>query len=210
MRSRSEAQAVVEAPATPLWETVAAAGGVTHACSPCAARLKNAEPLNVLGAEHAFNYSGTTPEKAVSTATDGRGFEIVYNTPGAPSIDHAVAVAAFGGTILDILGAFPVQPGFQMNWLCFHSVFAGRPALTGEGTTRTGEILRDRVALRGRRHRPPDRRATVHLRPRGRCACARRARSPDRQGRAASPGPPRLSRAIRCLFVKPLKQWRPI
>jgi len=52
-----------------------------------------------------------------------------------------VAAAAFGGTILDILGAFPVQPGFQMKWLSFRSVFAGRPILMGEETTRIGEIL---------------------------------------------------------------------
>jgi len=94
-----------------------------------------------LGAEQAFGYLETSPEEVVSVATDGRGFAIVYNTPGAPSIDHAVAVAAFGGTILDILGAFPVQPGFQMKWLSFRSVFAGRPILTGEGTTRIGAIL---------------------------------------------------------------------
>lgn len=109
-----------------------------------AAKCQTAERL---GAERAFDYSKTTPEDVVSEATEGRGFDIVYNTPGAPSVDHAVAVAAFGGTILDILGAFPAPFGFQMKWLSFQSVFAGRAILTGEGMERIGAILREIATL---------------------------------------------------------------
>jgi len=148
---------LAEAAALPLvsataWFSLIDQGGVGHVAVQLArwrdarvfAMCGTAEKCRTaerLGAERAFDYSATTPEEIVSAATDGRGFDIVYNTPGAPSIDHAVAVAAFGGTILDILGAFPLQPGFQMKWLSFRSVFAGRPILTGEGKTRIGEIL---------------------------------------------------------------------
>lgn len=100
-----------------------------------------------LGARKAFHYTTTDPETIVQQATAGRGFDIVYNTPGTPSVDHAVAVTAFGGTILDILGEFPVKPGFQLKWLTFRSLFAGRAILTGEGKERVGEILTEVASL---------------------------------------------------------------
>lgn len=95
-----------------------------------------------LGADKAFNYRETSPEHIVAEATDGQGFDIVYNTPGTPMIDHSVACARHGGTLLDILGEFPTEPGFQAKWLTFKSVFAGR-AIFGGGEDRHGEILRE-------------------------------------------------------------------
>ncbi|MEM9761255.1 MAG: zinc-binding dehydrogenase [Pseudomonadota bacterium] len=100
-----------------------------------------------LGARKAFDYMTTDPETIVQQATADRGFDVVYNIPGTPSVDHAVAVAAFCGTILDILGEFPVKPGFQLKWLTFRSLFAGRAILTGEGKERVGEILTEVASL---------------------------------------------------------------
>ncbi len=94
-----------------------------------------------LGAEKAFNYREIAVEEVVSGATGGAGFDVVYNTPGAAMIDHSVACARHGGTILDILGDFPTQPGFQAKWLTFRSVFAGR-AIMGGGESRHGEVIR--------------------------------------------------------------------
>ena len=95
-----------------------------------------------LGADRAFNYRETTTDDMVAASPGGRGFDVVFNTPGAPSVDHAVGVAAFGGTILDILGDFPVKPGFQMKWLSFVSVFAGRSILMDVDQQGVGDILR--------------------------------------------------------------------
>lgn len=95
-----------------------------------------------LGADKAFNYRETSPDHIVAGATGGQGFDIVYNTPGTPMIDHSVACARHGGTLLDILGEFPTEPGFQAKWLTFKSVFAGR-AMFGGGEDRHGEILRE-------------------------------------------------------------------
>lgn len=100
-----------------------------------------------LGAERAFNYREMTAEEMVAASPEGRGFDVVFNTPGAPSIDHAVSIAAFGGTILDILGDFPVKPGFQMKWLSFVSVFAGRSILMGVDQDGVGAILRTAAEL---------------------------------------------------------------
>lgn len=103
--------------------------------------------VEALGAQRAYDYRHTVPDTIRDEATDGDGFDVVYNTPGAPSVDHAVTLATFGGTILDILGAFPAQPGFQMKWLTFRSVFAGRPILTGENTKVVGRILSEIATL---------------------------------------------------------------
>ena len=100
-----------------------------------------------LGAKRAFNYNGTTPAEIVAASPGGRGFDVVFNTPGTPSIDRAVAVAAFGGTILDILGDFPQQPGFQAKWLTFASVFAGRSIVADVDQSGVGEILRAAARL---------------------------------------------------------------
>ena len=95
-----------------------------------------------LGAERAFNYRTMPAEEIAAAAPGGQGYDVVFNTPGAASIDDAVAIAAFGGTILDILGDFPVRPGFQMKWLSFTSVFAGRPILMEQDQSSVGAILR--------------------------------------------------------------------
>ena len=102
-----------------------------------------------LGARRAFNYAETDPAAIYAAAPGGAGFDYVFNTPGAPAIDASVAAARDFGTILDILGHFPTQPGFQAKWLAFKSVFAGRPMVSGDRVGAVGEILckaRDMVA----------------------------------------------------------------
>lgn len=94
-----------------------------------------------LGATRTFNYKTTEPAEVFAAAPGGAGFDVVFNTPGAASIDHAVAAARHGGTILDILGDFPTRPGFQMKWLSFRSVFAGRPIVQNVDQAGVGSIL---------------------------------------------------------------------
>jgi NADPH2:quinone reductase len=65
----------------------------------------------------------------------------VLNTPGLPSVDSSVQAVKDFGTILDILGHFPTQPGFQAKGLTFKSVFAERPIMTGDRASEVGEIL---------------------------------------------------------------------
>lgn len=95
-----------------------------------------------LGAEKAYNYATSSPSDWVADATGGAGFDYVYNTPGDPSIDASVLAARDFGTILDILGHFPNEPGFQGKWLTFKSVFAGRPIVSGDRADEVGMILR--------------------------------------------------------------------
>ena len=100
-----------------------------------------------LGAKKAFNYNTNSPEDMIAASPDGRGYDVVFNTPGGASIDRAVSIAAFGGVLYDILGDFPVRPGFQMKWLSFTSVFAGRSILQDVDQVGVGEILTEAAHL---------------------------------------------------------------
>lgn len=100
-----------------------------------------------LGAIKAFNYQTTTAAEIIDEVTDGQGFDMVFNTPGTPSIDHSVAVAKFGGLILDILGEFPTKPGSSIKWLTFKSVFAGRSIIQDIAQESYGRILDETARL---------------------------------------------------------------
>lgn len=100
-----------------------------------------------LGADDAFNYKAMPVKEYVKQATGGAGFDVVYNTPGADSIDQSVTATKFRGTVLDILGDFPTQPGFSMKWLNFSSVFAGRSITHDVEQDHVGEILRETAKL---------------------------------------------------------------
>lgn len=114
-------------------------GGHVYATCGSAEKCEIAESL---GARKAYDYSGTTPQDWVEDATDGAGFDVVFNTPGAASIDASVLATRDFGTILDILGDFPVERGFQAKWLTFKSVFAGRPIVSGDNPEQVGAVLR--------------------------------------------------------------------
>lgn len=99
------------------------------------------------GAEQAYDYKTVPMPDIVTDATGGRGFDVVFNTPGASSVNASVEAAGFGGTILDINGAFPTAGGFQGKQLGFLSVFAGYPIVMGFDQDKIGRFLRDTATL---------------------------------------------------------------
>ncbi len=100
-----------------------------------------------LGAKKAFDYTRVATADMVKEATAGRGFDVVFNTPGQATINAAVEAAAFEGTILDINGAFPDGGNFQANQLGFLSVFAGYPMTHGFHQEKVSRILTEVAAL---------------------------------------------------------------
>ena len=100
-----------------------------------------------LGADAVINYRTAQNEDYAKIAPGGRGFDVVFNTPGTPSVNHAVHAAAFGGQIVDILGEFPTEGSFQMKWLSFKSTFAGHEIVFGSNPARVGEILTELSSL---------------------------------------------------------------
>ncbi|MEL7452106.1 MAG: zinc-binding dehydrogenase [Pseudomonadota bacterium] len=100
-----------------------------------------------LGAKKAFNYKTDSVSDMVAEATAGDGFDTIFNTVGEPAINNSVLVARFGGTIIDINGAFPTDGPFQVNCLSFLSLFAGYPITHGFDQQRVGDILREMTDL---------------------------------------------------------------
>jgi len=106
-----------------------------------------AEIAKNLGADIVINYADVPSEDWAVTSPSKKGYDVIFNTPGASSIDSAIAAAAFEGTIIDILGDFPTKPGFQGKWLTFKSLFAGHEIVAGTHPSRVGSILGEVAAL---------------------------------------------------------------
>lgn len=96
-----------------------------------------------LGAAKAFNYNDLDPSEIAAQFSDGAGFDTVFNTPGAASIDASVAVAGFGATIIDINGAFPSHPEvFQYQQMVFSCINGGHAITHDIDQTKVGKFLR--------------------------------------------------------------------
>lgn len=96
-----------------------------------------------------IDYQSTSVEQYVQKHTQGRGFDIVYDTVGGPSLDASfTAVRKYGGHVLSILGwgAHSLAP-LSFRAATYSGVFTLIPMLTGEGREHHGEILRGAAAL---------------------------------------------------------------
>ncbi len=85
--------------------------------------------------------------------TDGRGFDVVYDTAGGESLDRAFhAVARFGHVVSALgWGTHALAP-LSLRAASYSGVFTLLPLLTGEGRAAHGEILREigKLAEQGR------------------------------------------------------------
>ncbi|WP_321845794.1 zinc-dependent alcohol dehydrogenase family protein [Paraburkholderia bannensis] len=86
----------------------------------------------------------TDVQEIVARHTDGRGFDIVYDTAGGASLDHAFhAVARFGHVVSALgWGTHALAP-LSFRAASYSGVFTLLPLLSGEGRAAHGEILRE-------------------------------------------------------------------
>lgn len=119
-----------------------------HVVAICGSE-ENCAIAKELGADDVANYRTLATEAYAKLAPGGDGFDVVFNTPGAPSVNQAVAAAKFEGLILDILGDFPTEGGFQIKWLNFKSTFAGHEIVFGSNPEKVGRILSEIAELAG-------------------------------------------------------------
>ncbi|WP_322053312.1 zinc-dependent alcohol dehydrogenase family protein [Paraburkholderia bannensis] len=86
----------------------------------------------------------TDVQEIVAHYTDGRGFDIVYDTAGGASLDHAFhAVARFGHVVSALgWGTHALAP-LSFRAASYSGVFTLLPLLSGEGRAAHGEILRE-------------------------------------------------------------------
>jgi NADPH:quinone reductase len=112
--------------------------------------------LDRAGKADAIRSSGATPidlsnesvDEYVAKYTGGKGFDVVYDTVGGPSLDTAFkAVTRFGHVVTALgWGTHSLAPlSFKSG--TYSGVFTLAPLLTGEGREHYGDILRQATRL---------------------------------------------------------------
>ncbi len=132
----------------------AGAGGVGHIALQLAvikgatayATVSNEEKGKIaikLGAKEIINYKTETPKEYSQRLTNGKGFDIVYDSVGGENIDRAFEVTAMNGQVITIVSRSTHDLSLMhQRGLSLHVVFMLLPMLTGEGLAHHGEILK--------------------------------------------------------------------
>jgi NADPH:quinone reductase-like Zn-dependent oxidoreductase len=97
----------------------------------------------------AIDYEAMTPEEYVAKHTEGKGFDVVYDTVGGVTIDASfIAVKRYTGHAVSCLGwsAHSLAP-LSFRGATYSGVFTLMPLLTGLGKEHHGEILREVAEL---------------------------------------------------------------
>ncbi|WP_198961026.1 zinc-dependent alcohol dehydrogenase family protein [Bradyrhizobium sp. UFLA03-84] len=95
-----------------------------------------------------IDYTSATVEEYVARHTDGRGFDIVFDTVGGATLDASFnAVRRFGHVVSALgWGTHALAP-LSFRAASYSGVFTLLPLLTGEGRVHHGEILREATRL---------------------------------------------------------------
>jgi NADPH2:quinone reductase len=136
----------------------AGAGGVGHIAVQIA-RAYGAEVFATISPEKKkivedcgatpIDYRSTSVEDYVAASTDGKGFDIVYDTVGGATLDSSfVAAKLYTGHVLSCLGwgSHSLAP-LSFRGATYSGVFTLLPLISGEGRARHGKILAQGAAL---------------------------------------------------------------
>jgi len=95
-----------------------------------------------------IDYRAMSVENYVAKYSDGRGFDIVYDTVGGTTLDASFnAVARFGHVVSALgWGTHALAP-LSFRAASYSGVFTLLPMLTGEGRAHHGEIMREATRL---------------------------------------------------------------
>jgi NADPH:quinone reductase len=96
----------------------------------------------------AIDYRAMSVENYVAKYSDGRGFDIVYDTVGGATLDASFnAVTRFGHVVSALgWGTHALAP-LSFRAASYSGVFTLLPMLTGEGRAHHGEIMREATRL---------------------------------------------------------------
>ncbi len=95
-----------------------------------------------LGADVAINYRKQTVEEYVADCTDGKGFDVVFDTVGNDNLQTAFKAAALNGTVVSTVSLSTQDLTLlHAKGLTLHLVFMLIPMLYGIGRVHHGEIL---------------------------------------------------------------------
>lgn len=120
-------------------------GARVAATSGAPGKLKQAEQL---GVKDPIDYRQETVEQYVERCTDGRGFDLIFDTVGQPVLDQSIAAAALKGRVVTIGGrsTLDLKPAFQKS-LSLHTVFMLINMLHNYNRAAHGAILRELAGL---------------------------------------------------------------
>ena len=133
------------------------AGGVGHVAVQLAhargaevfatGSAKSAPYIGELGAIP-IDYARETADDYVVRYTDGRGFDVIYDTVGGTTLDASFkAVKRFGHVVSALgWGTHALAP-LSFRAASYSGVFTLLPLLTGEGRAHHGEIMREATRL---------------------------------------------------------------
>jgi NADPH2:quinone reductase len=133
------------------------AGGVGHVAVQLARALgaqvsatatgEQLERVSAMGAEP-IDYRAETVEQYVASRTAGRGFDVVYDSVGGPTLDASFAAVSHFGHVVSALGwgTHTLAP-LSFREASYSGVFTLHPLLTGEYREHHGEMLRAAAKL---------------------------------------------------------------
>jgi NADPH2:quinone reductase len=96
----------------------------------------------------AIDYRQTSVENYVAQHTDGRGFDVIFDTVGGVTLDASFSAVSRFGHVVSALGwgSHALAP-LSFRAATYSGVFTLLPLLTGEGRAHHGEILREATRL---------------------------------------------------------------
>ena len=95
-----------------------------------------------LGADATINYCQTSVEEFVAKYTDGRGFDVVFDTVGNDNLQNAFKAARLNGTVVSTVSLSKQDLTLlHAKGLTLHLVYMLIPMLSGSNRAYHGEIL---------------------------------------------------------------------
>jgi NADPH2:quinone reductase len=133
------------------------AGGVGHVAVQLARALgaqvsatATGDGLNGVAAMGAapIDYRSETVEQYVASRTGGRGFDVVYDSVGGPTLDASFAAVSHFGHVVSALGwgTHTLAP-LSFREASYSGIFTLHPLLTGQHRAHHGEMLREAARL---------------------------------------------------------------
>jgi NADPH2:quinone reductase len=121
-------------------------GAIVHTT---VATPEKAEIAKDLGADKTILYRQQSVAEYVGELTDGRGYDVVFDTVGGPNIAASIEALATNGRCVTIVsvGAQPDLTGLHVKNASLHVVFMLIPMLTGQGLEHHGTIMERVSAL---------------------------------------------------------------
>lgn len=137
----------------------AAAGGVGHVAIQLAkwagakvfttaSSQEKLEVANRLGADVGINYREESVQDYVQTYTNGKGFEVVFDTVGGENLDRSFEAAAINGTVLAVAArsTHDLSP-LHTKGLSLHVIFMLLRIINEDHRKHHGEILKKLARL---------------------------------------------------------------